>query len=227
MYKVRPGRVVEASLIGGALTIGATILGYPVSQSSFAHVFDLSANGVTWAMAIYGFIASVLPVWILLCPRDYLSSFLKIGTIALLVFGVIIANPKLEAPAYNTIFASGGPTVGGKIFPFLFITIMCGAISGFHALVSSGTTPKMIKKETHARTIGYGAMLIEGLVGVVALIAACSLAPGDYFAINTDLKTQASYEQKLNDMGYRPPQLSTYKVETGKQLQGRAGGARS
>jgi len=113
----------------------------------------------------------------------------------------------------------------GTIFPFVFITIMCGAISGFHALVSSGTTPKMLEKESQARTIGYGAMLIEGLVGVVALIAACSLAPGDYFAINTDLNTAARYEQKLADMGYRPIELETYEMETGEQLQGRAGGA--
>src|SRR4029077_1625456 len=122
-----------------------------------------------------GFIASVLPVWILLAPRDYLSSFLKVGTIFILVVGTIVANPKLEAPAINGVFLHGGPTVPGNIFPFLFITIMCGAISGFHALVSSGTTPKMVTREGQARTIGYGAMLIEGLVGVVTMIAAASL----------------------------------------------------
>jgi carbon starvation protein len=171
MYKIRKGKVVEASLIGGALTLLATFIGGWVAQHPIGQYFNLTANQVTFAMAMYGFIASVLPVWVLLCPRDYLSSFLKIGTIALLVFGTLFANPKLEAPSFNHIFFASGPTVSGPIFPFLFITIMCGAISGFHALVSSGTTPKMIKKETDARTIGYGAMLIEGLVGVVAMIA--------------------------------------------------------
>src|SRR3954447_18257988 len=133
-------------------------------------------------MAIYGFVAAVLPVWVLLAPRDYLSSFLKIGTIALLVIGVLIANPALEAPAYNSVFSGGGPIVTGTIFPFLFITIMCGAISGFHALVSSGTTPKMVSRESDARMIGYGAMLIEGLVAVIAMIAAATLPTADYYA---------------------------------------------
>jgi carbon starvation protein len=166
-----------------------------------------------------------LPVWVLLVPRDYISSFLKIGTIAALVVGVCLVNPTMKMPPL-TVFAQGdGPVLPGKVFPFVFITIMCGAISGFHALVSSGTTPKMISKESHARAIGYGAMLIEGLVGVVALIAATSLAPGDYFAINTDLKTAPRYEQKLADMGYAPTELRHYEQETGEQLQGRAGGA--
>src|SRR6476660_614864 len=168
MYKLRPGRVVEASPIGAALTLVATFAGGWVANHEVGHWFNLSAWQVVIAMGVYGFIASVLPVWVLLCPRDYLSSFLKIGTIGLLVGGVIIANPKLQAPAFNDVFAwTGGPTVKGKIFPFLFITIMCGAISGFHALVSSGTTPKMVMRESHTRTIGYGAMLMEGLVGVV------------------------------------------------------------
>ncbi|MGN6628114.1 MAG: carbon starvation CstA family protein, partial [Tepidisphaeraceae bacterium] len=149
MYKIRPGHTIEASLIGGALTLGATVLGATVKDSSFAHWFNLSQLQITWAMAIYGFVAAVLPVWVLLAPRDYLSSFLKIGTIALLVFGVIIANPKLEAPAVNHVFLHGGPVLGptASIFPFLFTTIMCGAISGFHALVSSGTTSKMLSRE--------------------------------------------------------------------------------
>ncbi|MBC7782309.1 MAG: carbon starvation protein A, partial [Burkholderiales bacterium] len=130
MYKIRPGRVLEASLIGGALTLVATVAGGWVADHEIGKYFDLTATQVTWAMAIYGFVAAVLPVWVLLCPRDYLSSFLKIGTIAILVGGVLIANPRLEAPAYNTHFARGGPVVTGQIFPFLFITIMCGAISG-------------------------------------------------------------------------------------------------
>ena len=155
MNKLRKGRVVEASIIGGVLILGATVSGEWIAEHSIGQWFNLSGKEVVWAMAIYGFVASVLPVWLLLAPRDYLSSFLKIGTIFLLVAGVILANPKMQAPAYNAVFAGGGPIVGsgsaavpGRIFPFLFITIMCGAISGFHSLVSSGTTPKMIRKES-------------------------------------------------------------------------------
>ncbi len=235
MYKIRPGHVVEASIIGAVLTLGATFLGGMIPHGGgLANAFNLTQMQVTWAMAIYGFVASVLPVWILLCPRDYLSSFLKIGTIAALVFGTIMANPKLEAPAYNTIFASGGPTVGGKIFPFLFITIMCGAISGFHALVSSGTTPKMIKKETHARTIGYGAMLIEGLVACVAMVAAATLPTNDYYAMNTDLAAVPKWHDKIllvggahgpQDVDAARDNLPLYEQRTQESLRGRTGGA--
>ena len=136
-------------------------------------------------MAAYGFIASVLPVWMLLCPRDYLSSYLKIGTIAFLIIGVILVASESQHAGVHAFHAGGGPVIPGKLYPFVFITIACGAISGFHALISSGTTPKMIAKETDTRMIGYGSMLMEGVVGVVALIAATSLFPGDYFAINT------------------------------------------
>jgi carbon starvation protein len=225
MYKLRKGKVVEASLIGGAMVIAATWLGHYIPGSFLAPYFDMTQKQVIVALMIYGFLASVLPVWILLCPRDYLSSFLKIGTIGAIVVGVVWVNPQLQMPPLTAFAQGGGPVLPGKVFPFVFITIMCGAVSGFHALVSSGTTPKMIDKESHARTIGYGAMLIEGLVGVVALIAACSLAPGDYFAINTDLNTAARYEQTLSNMGYQPTELSNYEMETGEQLQGRAGGA--
>jgi carbon starvation protein len=225
MYRFRKGRVVEASLIGAFFVLVATWAGSYIPGSPLVRYFDLSQKEVIVAIMAYGFLASVLPVWILLVPRDYLSSFMKIGTIAAIVVGVIVVNPVLKMPPLTEFAAGGGPVLPGKVFPFVFITIMCGAASGFHALVSSGTTPKMISKESHARTIGYGAMLIEGLVGVVALIAACSLAPGDYFAINTDLKTAARYEQKLSDMGYKPTELSNYEMETGEQLQGRAGGA--
>ena len=225
MYRFRKGRVVEASLIGAVLVLVATWAGSFIPGSSLAPYFDLSQKEVILAIMAYGFLASVLPVWVLLCPRDYLSSFLKIGTVAALVLGVILVNPTLKMPPVTEFAGGGGPILPGKIFPFVFITIMCGAISGFHALVSSGTTPKMINKESDARVIGYGAMLIEGLVGVVALIAACSLAPGDYFAINTDLRNQPVYEQRLTEMGYTPSQLSVYEAETGEQLQGRSGGA--
>ena len=172
MTKLRKGKVLEASIIGGLLTLGAVWLGGIDQADSpitiIRQYFDLHEGGIAVSMAIYGFIAAVLPVSVLLCPRDYLSSFLKIGTVGLLVIGVILARPVLMAPAVNTVFLWGGPTVSGTIFPFLFITIMCGAVSGFHSLVASGTTPKMIDKETDARMIGYGAMLIEGLVGIVA-----------------------------------------------------------
>jgi carbon starvation protein len=225
MYRFRKGRVVEASLIGAGLVLVATWAGSYIPGSPLSQYFDLSQKQVILAIMAYGFLASVLPVWVLLCPRDYLSSFLKIGTVAGLVVGVLLVNPTLQMPPLTEFAQGGGPVIPGKVFPFVFITIMCGAISGFHALVSSGTTPKMIGNERDARVIGYGAMLIEGLVGVVALIAASSLAPGDYFAINTDLRTQARFEQRLGELGYVPSQLSNYELETGEELQGRAGGA--
>jgi carbon starvation protein len=225
MYRLRRGKIIEASLIGAALTIGATVLGGWVSQSPMAKAFNLQTNQVAWSMAIYGFIASVLPVWLLLAPRDYLSSFLKIGTIALLVVGTILANPKLEAPAINHAFLLKGPTVAGPIFPFLFITIMCGAISGFHALVSSGTTPKMLMRESDARTIGYGAMLVEGLVAVVAMIAAASLAPADYYAMNTDRAAVPLWHDKFVAIGASVDHLNVYDQQTQESLRGRTGGA--
>jgi carbon starvation protein len=201
MYRLRPGRVVEASLIGGALTVAAVIVGNWVPGSPLEGVFSLTKTETILALTGYGFIASVLPVWLLLCPRDYLSSFLKIGTIALLIVGVLIANPPLRCPPVNEVFKDGGPTFPwGGIFPFVFICVMCGAISGFHALVSSGTTPKMIDKESHVRPIGYGAMLMEGLVGVVALIAAASLDPKLYYDINVDLTRADHWQKDLDEL---------------------------
>ena len=152
----------------------AVYLGGRIAESPLAGAFTLSRNTLIIAMAAYGFIASVLPVWLLLCPRDYLSSYLKIGTIAFLIIGVILVHPNLNMPAFTPFTAGGGPVIPGKLYPFVFITIACGAISGFHALISSGTTPKMIAKETDTRMIGYGSMLMEGIVGIVALIAASS-----------------------------------------------------
>ncbi|MDP9173291.1 MAG: carbon starvation protein A [Planctomycetota bacterium] len=232
MYRLRKDRVVEASLLGAGLTLCATFAGGWIAESTFAHYFNLSANEVILAMGIYGFLASVLPVWLLLVPRDYLSSFLKIGTIIALVIGTIIANPQFRAPAYNGIFANGGPVVGsgapsmpGRIFPFLFITIMCGAISGFHSLVSSGTTPKMIRKESDCRTIGYGAMLIEALVGVMAMIAASTLAPGDYYAMNTDMARMPAFHDRLVSIGADIDHLDVYDSYTREALRGRTGGA--
>jgi carbon starvation protein len=227
MYRIRPGRVTEASLIGAALTLFATFAGGWVASHSIGQYFNLTGTQVTWAMAIYGFVAAVLPVWVLLAPRDYLSSFLKIGTIALLVIGVLAANPVLEAPAFNSIFSGGGPTVKGTIFPFLFITIMCGAISGFHALVSSGTTPKMVQKESQTRMIGYGAMLIEGLVAVVAMIAAASLGPRDYYAMNTELADVPAYQERILQVGggHGVEEVGRYETLTQEALRGRTGGA--
>jgi carbon starvation protein len=201
MNRLRPGRVTEASIIGAVLTLVATFLGGFIASRSIGGWFNWSTGGVTVAMAIYGFVASVLPVWVLLAPRDYLSSFLKIGTIAVLVIGVIVANPQLHAPALNRVFMHGGPTVTGSLFPFLFITIMCGAISGFHALVSSGTTPKMVRKESDARAIGYGAMLIEGLVAVIVMIAAAALPSGDYYAMNTELAKVPQFQERIVQVG--------------------------
>ena len=174
--------------------LGATVLGALVPGSALEPYFSLSRDWTVFALAAYGFVAAVLPVWLLLCPRDYLSSFLKIGTIFLLVAGVIVANPKLEAPPVSPHFAAGGgPYFDGPIFPYVFICIMCGAISGFHSLVSSGTTPKMVNRESDIRMIGYGAMLMEGLVGVVALIAAAALPNSMYYDINIDLGKRPTF----------------------------------
>src|ERR1019366_2619715 len=198
---LRKGHVVEASAIGAVGVLFATVAGGWVHDSPFLQsIFSLSKGWTIFALCGYGFIASVLPVWMLLCPRDYISSFLKIGTIALLVIGVLVANPALPCPEVNHVFSEGGPTFAGSIFPFVFICIMCGSISGFHALVSSGTTPKMIDKESQIRPIGYGAMLMEGIVGIVALIAAASLPPHLYYDINVDLTRVAAYQTKLDNL---------------------------
>ncbi|HZE73582.1 MAG TPA: carbon starvation CstA family protein [Pyrinomonadaceae bacterium] len=234
MYRFRKGRILEASIIGVVGLLLAVYLGGRIAESSFAPILTLSRNTVTILMAGYGFIASVLPVWMLLCPRDYLSSYLKIGTVAFLILGVIFVHPNLNMPALTPFTHGGGPVIPGKLYPFVFITIACGAISGFHALISSGTTPKMIMKETDARMIGYGAMLMEGVVGVVALIAATSLFPGDYFAINTNQRTEtqkAAYtrmvdEQTAQGFNLEPQEIDRLEQESGeKNLRGRTGGA--
>jgi carbon starvation protein len=234
MYRFRKGKIVEATVIGVIGLLLAVYLGGRVAESSFAPSLTFSRNTVTILMAAYGFIASVLPVWMLLCPRDYLSSYLKIGTIAFLIIGVILVHPNLNMPALTPFTHGGGPVIPGKLYPFVFITIACGAISGFHALISSGTTPKMIAKESDARMIGYGSMLMEGVVGVVALIAATSLFPGDYFAINTAQKTdaqKAAYvrmvdEHSAQGFNLQPQEIDHLEQESGeKNLRGRTGGA--
>jgi carbon starvation protein len=191
----------EASAFGVVLLLIALLLGKAIADSSYADLFRHSKPVLTLAIAVYGFVASVLPVWLLLCPRDYLSSYLKIGTILLLVVGVVVVHPTLQMPGFTQYIHGGGPIIKGPLFPFVFITIACGAISGFHALVSSGTTPKMVDRESDCRAIGYGAMLMEGLVGLTALIAACVMPPEDYVAINTDPKIAIVASQDSKGIG--------------------------
>jgi carbon starvation protein len=220
MFKSEPGkiRVGLPSTLGVALLIGAVIAGRYVAASSYASHLTFSGHQITILMAIYGFVASVLPVWLLLEPRDYLSTYVKLGTIAILIVGVLVVHPDIKFPAVTEFIHGGGPIIKGKLFPFLFVTIACGAISGFHSLVSSGTTPKMINKESDARFIGYGAMVAESLVGVLALIAACSMFPGDYFAINVppDVYTK---------LGLHTVNLDSFSAQVGEKLAGRTGGA--
>ena len=183
---VRPGRVLEASLIGVALVLFVVVAGQWVAESpSWAAAFTFSGVALAYALIAYGFAASALPVWLLLAPRDYLSAFIKAGAICCLAAGILFVRPNILMPPLTKFIDGNGPVFAGKIFPFCFITIACGAISGFHSLISSGTTPKMILREGHARMIGYGAMLLESFVGVMAMVAACAMRPGVYFAINS------------------------------------------
>ena len=218
MYRFRRGRIAEATTIGVIGLVLAVVLGKPLAASAIGPWFDLSRGQLIVAMAAYGFIASVLPVWMLLCPRDYLSSFMKIGTIVFLAIAVMVVNPELQMPAVTQFAAGGGPIIPGPLFPFAFITIACGAISGFHALIASGTTPKMIDRESDIRPIGYGAMLIEGLVGVISLVAATAMFPGDYFAINTPPAAFAN-------LGIPIVNLPALEAAVGEQVAGRTGGA--
>ncbi len=219
LHHFRPGRIGEVSAIGVTLLLASVAIGHGVPGSAIGPWFDLDQRQIVVAMAIYGFFASILPVWMLLAPRDYLSTFMKIGVVALLAVGVVIMAPTIRMPR-TTIFMGGhGPIIPGPIFPFVFITIACGAISGFHSLVSSGTTPKMIEKEGHA-LIGYGAMLLESFVGVIALVAACLLVPGDYFAINTHLSAEA-----LAGLGFPVQSIGALSKLVEVDVAGRPGGA--
>ena len=219
LQKIRPGHVGEMSLIGVGLLTVAIITGRSVAQSDWAEWFLLDRNTLVWGLAIYGFLASVVPVWILLVPRDYLSTFMKLGVVALLGIGVIILAPVIEMPSTTEFIHGNGPIIPGTLFPFLFITIACGAISGFHSLVSSGTTPKLIGQESQA-IVGYGAMLLESFVGVIALIAACILIPGDYLAINTRLSIDT-----LASMGFPVSKIHELSQLVEVDVSGRPGGA--
>ena len=218
MYRFRKGRIAEGTIIGVIFLTLAVIFGKDIAHSSLAPYFTFPKPKITLFILIYGFVASVLPVWMLLCPRDYLSSFMKIGTIAFLAIGIIIVHPELKMPHITEYIYGGGPIIPGSLFPFTFITIACGAISGFHSLVASGTSPKMVSKESDIRVIGFGAMLIEGFIAILALVAACSLFPGDYFAINVS-------PQVFEKLGLNVVNLNQLSAEVGENLVGRTGGA--
>jgi carbon starvation protein len=220
LQKFRPGAVAEVSVLGVVLLIAAVLFGRVVAQSSsYAWLFEFDKPALVWLLAGYGFLASVLPGWMLLVPRGYLSTFMKLGVVFLLGFGVIFMAPTMEMPRVTTFAGGGGPIIPGTLFPFLFITIACGAISGFHSLVSSGTTPKMIEQESQA-VVGYAAMLLESFVGVMALIAASVLIPGDYLAINTTLGPDA-----LAAMGFAPSRIAELSRLVEVDVAGRPGGA--
>jgi carbon starvation protein len=232
---IRPGRVLEASGIGLVLLFLALLAGRAVAENpALAPMFTLSATTLALSVMIYGFAASVLPVWLLLAPRDYLSAFVKIGVVAALGLGILVVLPPLHMPAVTQFTDGTGPVFAGKVFPFAFITIACGAISGFHALISSGTTPKLLEREPDARMIGYGSMLMESFVAVMALIAACALTPGVYFAINAPAgaigTTAASAAAAVQNWGFtlNPADMEQLARQVGEtSLLSRTGGAPS
>ncbi|MEU8975217.1 carbon starvation CstA family protein [Streptomyces monashensis] len=231
---VRPGRVIETSVIGAVLLLLSVVGGNWVAQSpSWAAAFTLAPATLGWLLIGYGFVASVLPVWLLLAPRDYLSTFMKVGVISLMAVSIVTAMPVMKADAISPFAGEGaGPVFPGSLFPFLFITIACGALSGFHALISSGTTPKLIQRESHVRLIGYGGMLTESFVAIMALVAACVLEPGLYYAVNSPAgllgPTAQSAAQAVRHLGFTisPAELHQVAAAVGeKSVQSRTGGA--
>lgn len=225
MFKIRKGKTVEATIFGVIMLILAVILGRYIPGSQFAGWFTFNHKTLTILIAVYGFFASVLPVWLLLSPRDYLSSIMKISVIGLLAVGVIIVAPEIKMPGFTEFINGGGPIIPGKLFPYLFITIACGAISGFHSLVSSGTTPKMVMKESNIKMIAVGSMLTEGVVSILALIAACSLLPLDYFQINVSAEKFQAILPQLHAMGFTESNLPELSAQVGEKIAGRTGGA--
>ncbi|WP_145567564.1 carbon starvation CstA family protein [Yersinia aleksiciae] len=233
MRFIRPGKIAEVSLIGFVLMMTAIIYGGNIAADPYwGPFFTLHGTTLTWVLIVYGFIASVLPVWLLLAPRDYLSTFLKIGVIIGLAVGIVFAMPEMKMPAVSRFIDGSGPVFSGSLFPFLFITIACGAISGFHALVASGTTPKLIERESHIRFIGYGAMLMESFVAIMALICASVIDPGVYFAMNSPValigSTVESAALAINSWGFvvTPETLTMIAQDVGeKSILSRAGGA--
>ncbi|MBJ7262807.1 MAG: carbon starvation protein A [Burkholderiaceae bacterium] len=230
---IRPGKIGEISVIGFVLLMAAIVFGQDVAaHPSLGPMFDFDGRGLTWMLIGYGFIAAVLPVWLLLAPRDYLSTFLKIGTIIGLALGILIVAPELKMPAMTRFVDGSGPVWSGNLFPFLFITIACGAVSGFHALISSGTTPKLIENESQARYIGYGGMLMESFVAIMALVAACVMEPGIYYAMNSPAAligtTPEQVAQVVSSWGFlvTPEQLVQTAKDVGEStIISRAGGA--
>ena len=228
MYKVRPGRVGEASVIGVTIVLLGVLLGKPFAAASYGHLLLFSKPTLSILLPVYACIASILPVWVLMCPRDYLSSYMKIGVMVVLAAGLFIAHPALQMPATTPFLHGGGPVISGAVWPFVCIVIMCGALSGFHALIASGTTPKMVNKESDIRPLGFGAMLVEGFVALLALVAACALTPGDYFAINVPPAQQpALVQQAAAQYGWdlAPKELPALEAGTQERLAGRVGGA--
>lgn len=215
---IRPGKIGEATIIGMVLILLAVIFGPQVQGTALGNFLTLNTKQLSVILVIYGFCAAALPVWLLLLPRDYLSTYMKLGVIGILVVGILIVKPQLQMPALTQYIHGGGPVVSGKVFPFLFITIACGALSGFHSLISTGTTPKLIKNEKDILPIGYGSMLLEAFISLMALIAATALPTSDYFAIN-------SLPEVFNKLNLIPKDLPMLQTLVGEQLTGRPGGS--
>ncbi|MEN6485219.1 MAG: carbon starvation protein A [Syntrophobacteraceae bacterium] len=219
MHIIRPGDVKGGTAIGVILLFLTILTGpYVAEHPQLASMFTFSKATLSIFIPLYGFVASALPVWLLLCPRDYISTYLKLGTIAALTLGIFIVHPDLHMTAVTNFVHGNGPIIPGSIFPFLFITIACGALSGFHAIIGTGTTPKMLANERDILFVGYGAMLVEGFVAIMALVAACVLLPADYYAINASAEAYAK-------LGMTPVNLPELAREVGEQVQGRTGGA--